>query len=65
MELGFDSILESHEPIIRPYAVKEVYRVIERKFPSKLNSLKEFFESIDCDCFSIAHYIPFKLSAKS
>jgi predicted nucleic acid-binding protein len=40
----FDYILETHQPVICSYSIDEAYKVFEKKFPHKLESLKNFFD---------------------
>lgn len=46
-----DYILETHQPVICSYSVDEAYKVFKNKFPHKIESLKEFFDTLDCEYF--------------
>ena len=47
----FDYILETHQPVICSYSIDEAYTVFEKKFPHKLESLKDFFDNLDYEHF--------------
>lgn len=47
----FDYILEMHQPVICSYSIDEAYKVFEKKFPHKLESLKNFFDKLDYEHF--------------
>ncbi len=48
----FEHLLEKHTIIISSYIKNECKEVFEKKFPSKLNQLEEFFEGISFEEFS-------------
>lgn len=48
----FSHLLEKHTIIVSSYTKKECKEVFEKKFPSKLNQLEEFFEGISFEEFS-------------
>lgn len=50
-------ILECHEPVICTFTIKECFKVFEKKFPQKIESLEEFFNNIDYYSFETPDFI--------